>query len=260
MKQQLAEEFKGVRLFADTMSYMKNSNDQNDHCLQILFALILTIYVFCMVLYPTFNNWNGPGTWQEVQEVWDRWQTVNAAVIALLASLIAFKATTYQYHRERENNYRAAKSKLPQALSDICSYAKECARIHHGYYAAITARVDRVQVPAPALPTEAVASIVECIRYSPVEIGNYLSKILESLQVINARLAPDSPGVLHVHISVNEISHIKYIALAYKRAENLFGYARNEESFKLADESSEALNNTARAHFLIFDLDFTQRA
>ena len=228
-------------------------------------VLIIASYFLSMVIIPifitiyqVFPNLSFSVIWWSIQSVWDRWQTFNAAILALIASVIAFKATTYHDHREQENNFRAAKSQLPQALSDICSYLGRCAQIHYQHYGRIKLGEERVQAPVPARPLEAVASIVECIRYSPVEVGDYLSKILESLQVIHARLAPDSHGVIYVGILANEISYIKYIARAYKRSENLFGYARNEQPFKLADESIEALNKTIRAHFLILDPDIAQ--
>lgn len=225
-------------------------------------VLIIASYFLSMVIIPIFitiyqifPNISFSVIWWSIQSVWDRWQTFNAAIIALIASLIAFKATTYHDHREQENNFRAAKSQLPQALSDICSYTHSCAQIHHQYYSQIRLREDRVQIEAPARPLEAVASIVECIRYAPIEVGNYLSKILESLQVIHARLAPDSLGTIYIGIASNEIAHIKYIALAYKRTENLFGYARNEEPFTLADESIEALSRIVRLQLGLINLD-----
>ena len=99
---------------------------------------------------------------------------------------------------------------------------------------------------------------MECIRYSPIEVGNYLAKILESLQVIHARLRPDAPGTIHVAIAANEISYIKYIALTYKRTEHLFGYARNEENFTLPDESIDAINRIIRFQLGLFDLNINE--
>ena len=260
MKQQDAEDFKGVLLFADTMSYMKNPNDYDDHCLGILIGVIVTIYLFCMVLYPTFNNWTVTGTWQEVQKVWDRWQTLNAAVIALLASLIAFKATTYQYHQERENNFRAAKAKLPQALSDLATYTKECASVHSLIHALAKRRAPREELlkaaSVPERPSEAIDIFVECIKYSDSHIGNYLAKILEELQVMHARLESKSKDTFMVlPVLVAEVSCIDYIARSRLKINHLFDFARNEEPFTEADSSLEKLRKVAIFSFEIRDIE-----
>ena len=260
MKQQDAGDFKGVLHFADTMSYMKNLHDREKNCLEILFGVIITIYLYCMVMYPTLNNWNMAGTWQEVQKVWDRWQSFNAAVIALLASVIAFKATTYHYHRERENNFRAAKAKLPQALSDLSIYTRECASVHRLLHALATRNANREEflqsVRVPARPNEAIDIFVECIKYSDRHIGNYLAKILEELQVMHARIESKKKDTFIVRPAlVGEVSCIDYIARSRLKINHLFDFARNEAPFTETDFSIEALRKVIVFSFDIMDIE-----
>ena len=239
---------------------MKNLHDGDNYCLKILFGVILTIYLYCMVLYPTFNNWSMASTWQEVQKVWDRWQSFNAAVIALLASVIAFKATTYHYHRERENNFRAAKAKLPHALSDLAIYTRECASVHSLVHALAKRKAPRENflesVHVPVRPNEAIAIFVECIKYSDSHIGNCLAKILEELQVMHARLESKSNDKFIVlPVLVAEVSCIDYIARSRLKINHLFDFARNEAPFTEADFSMESLRKVVVFSFEIRDIE-----
>lgn len=77
-----------------------------------------------MVAYPLYiSNLD----WNYVQSIWNTWQTFNAAMIALLASIIALTATMYSENKRRERDLLAAKALLPEALSQLIYFCKHSA-------------------------------------------------------------------------------------------------------------------------------------
>ncbi|MCY9814998.1 hypothetical protein, partial [Aeromonas caviae] len=52
-------------------------------------------------------------SWVEIQKVWDRWQTFNSGMIALLAAVLAINAAQYTEDAKRYRELIAAKSLLP---------------------------------------------------------------------------------------------------------------------------------------------------
>lgn len=216
----------------------------------ILFFIILIIYAISMLVYPAVVY---KLNWIDVHEVWMDWQTYNAAIVALIASIIAYKATTYQYHKERANNYRAAKSLLPHALSDICDYIDQCVQIHQYMYHRSRREELSAEVHAPLPPTQAISAIVECIRFSDIEVGDYLAKIVEDLQLFQVRATSATAQNYSPH-STTEIAHIKYLATTRFKINELFDYARNEKIFSATEVDDDDLNRTVVLIFGIRDI------
>lgn len=220
-------------------------------------ALIFSIYFAAIAIIPAYKS---ELDWIKIQNIWDRWQTLNASMIALVASLIAFKATTYHYKYDRENNFRAAKAKLGHALNDISTFTNECAAAHKQmyWYAINNTPRERYQnnVISPSRPDEAINIFVECIRYSDANVGRYLAKILEELQIMHARVESiQNTNIIFIPLDISEISNIRYIAETRLKIDNLFSFARNENDFSASESSNSALANTVKFSLNIFDID-----
>ncbi|WP_204509404.1 hypothetical protein, partial [Aeromonas caviae] len=84
-----------------------------------LVSIFIAVWLIAMIAYPVFSsNFN----WVETQRVWDRWQTLNSGMIALLAAMLAIYATQYIENKKRERSLIAEKSLLPLALSELSEY------------------------------------------------------------------------------------------------------------------------------------------
>lgn len=196
-------------------------------------GLLFFTYFLSMIIIPAFKH---DFDWIKIQSIWDRWQSLNAAMIALAASIVALKITTHNYKKDRENNFRAAKAILPHALSDIAEYHKKCAGIHNVLYIKAACKESPNEFirsfEIPAIPTEAITAFTECIRYSEINIGTYLSKILEELQVINARIKTIKSDEIRLENTTHSSAFfIKYIAESRAKIDSLFKYARNIKDF-----------------------------
>lgn len=197
-----------------------------------------------MFIYPwcLYN-----GDWKEIQNVLDRWQTFNTGMIALLASIIAILAAKYQYNHDRKNNFRAIKSKLPFALSELAAYTVPAADIYATQYS-INNKDDCRNFldnnEFPAYPSHASEIVFECIKFAPTETGDELAKLLEELQIINSRLQSLKKDKKLLHIKQNDISNIKYIARFRHRVNNLFDFARSTKEFEKSNPSNDELRET----------------
>lgn len=225
----------------------KNSNHHFTTAEKIAIFFIL-IHLLAMIIYPLVNS---KLSWTRIHQTWMDWQTYNAAFIALIASFIAYKATVYNYSKERENNFFAEKALLPHALDTLCSYTKDCAEINLSLIGrARTGSGSKSyfrQFP-DSIPTpnkDALAVFTACIRYSDRDLGRYLAKILEEIQVINARLESLRENDFNYEI-IPEITdaQLMYIAGTRFKLESLFSFARNEiEYFKEPKANETDLRN-----------------
>ncbi|WP_353180315.1 hypothetical protein [Delftia acidovorans] len=232
--------------------YLNKISSISKYALMFFFGAVIIIYFFCMIVYPAFLY---KMEWAGIRKIWIDWQTYNAAMIALIASLIAYKATTYQYHKERDNNYRASKARLPHALSEICEYLKQCAQLREQliFIRARGGHLESGRVIAPELPNKAISEIVECIRFSNATVGDYLAKIVEELQVFHARASEASKSE-YSPFHATEISEINALGRTRAKINELFPYARNEENFSKAEVNQEKINKSVILYFGLRDI------
>ena len=256
MKQQDEEDFKGVRGYSDTIIYMKADQDNKEHCFWIACITLFTIYIFCMVLVPTFSNWNQEHTWYEVQKVWDRWQTFNASMIALLASAIAIYSTIYKDRAEKKRNFIAERAYLPHALSDFFRYIQDCAKIYVNILDQLLDNKDinllsEVKIPGspPTLTGDSMQAVKSCIKYAEDNGAQRLTKILQELQVANSRVIgyfPPLDGQLVSHRSI--LHEIYYLASVLDLIHNTFDFARGGD-LKEYTVPNDTQNQSTSTHY-----------
>ncbi len=191
----------------------------------------LFIYGFSMFIWPWFA---GDWSWRHVQEVWDRWQTLNAGSLAFLASLIAFNIARFNEDRQREREFVAAKAFLPSTLSGLMEYCSQSASILCSLWeqpAGTGAAMEH-----PELPRDYREVFSNCIRHADPVVGSYLARILVLLQVHNARLRDAiNDALAQNHSAVDRHTLIAYLLRLgelYARVGNLFSFARGEEDFQ----------------------------
>lgn len=192
---------------------------------------LMLAYGYSMYLHPWFA---GRASWDYVQLVWDRWQTLNAGALAFLASLVAFNITRYNENQQRARDFVAAKAFLPAALSSLVEYFKSSAAIYTTLWnAPVGAPPIGFEPPKP--PSDYREVFSACIRHADPAVGNYLSRILNRLQVHDARLRDAALQMRADAVRVTDKHTL--IAYAMKLGElqalvsNLFAFARSERHF-----------------------------
>lgn len=205
-----------------------------------------------MLIYPLLKY---APNWTLIHQTWMDWQTYNAAIIALLASFVAYKATVFNYQQERKNNLIAAKSLLPQALDDLCNYTRECVDINYSVQDLAIGgwESDRFFRDNPTLPNpsrDSLATISDCIKYADRELGSYLAEILNNIQLINARTDNLRTGKYSAE-NLERITkgNIQKIAHLRAKIDSLFSFARDETPFEKISPSDKDINNIIETRF-----------
>jgi hypothetical protein len=199
---------------------------------------IFLLYAICMYAYPAFRNgWD----WEQTQNVWDRWQTLNAGVLAILASFIALNISKYHENKQREWRFIAARAFLPSALSELIGYFKLSAAVLSEAYGCVEKNQYPTQLKAvlPTLPVSYVETFRQCIDQAEPQVGEYLADILVNLQVHHSRLTELHQGLTKpghmVWTTLTPMSYIYSLGKLYALVGKLFPFARGEEPFDMTD-------------------------
>lgn len=246
------------------MQFLKNqlkllsSTTIRSQVIWILAVAISMYYLTFMVLAPISQV---ECDWVCIQEIWDRWQTLNAAMIALLASAGAIYITQYNERRNTERRFLASRVLLPQALSELTTYLEKSATFYIASKACVEANAKAEEEGEDKKPLAAIlplhtddykAIFSRCIESAEVQPAIMLGDVLSDLQVLEARMrrmhedlsaserGPMFYSVRNVLADIFLISHVKVLV------DRLFDFARgrgtlNCQAFQL-DEYKSALN------------------
>ena len=198
----------------------------------------------------------------------DRWQTLITGILALIAAGVAAKIGQGQLAaakgqinlqreldaRARQARLRAARAKLPLALSRVCSYASGIAKELQPFHGAsdmdvvfnhLTAKRPAALDAFPDHPIAVLEAVIEFVEDEAV--AQRIESILREAQVMDARLQQlDSDHVSKMWVE----SIMLQAASIYARAESLFYYARNQAQ----SVSQENLWERTFAAFTMFGL------
>lgn len=192
-------------------------------------------YHLSIIIIPVYkSDWN----WCILNKLLYDWQTFNAGMIAILASLIALSTTAYKEEKQRERDLRAAKAFLPQSLSTLCRYCDVNIRQLHGTLVTIDGEheVDITHFHEMELNDDVFNAFSECIRYAEPKDGDFLANIVGRFQVIRARLEKyTDPQRPEIDSHINIYSEILNIIETRKLMENSFNYARNEGPIEIKE-------------------------
>lgn len=190
-------------------------------------ALLVVLFAFSMMFWPWIA---GRGNWGYVQDVWDRWQSLNVGLLAFIASVVAFNITRYNNDRQRARDFLAAKASLPATLSSLTSYFEASANLLLNVWQ--TSAVSTPGLPVvPPLPHGYQAVFADCIRHAEPEVGEYLAKILARVQVHDSRMR----SCVAALSNPNNVSPVKHNLVTYlfrlgelqALVDKLFDFARN---------------------------------
>jgi len=203
---------------------------------------IAALYVFCMFAWPWVS---GCGNWGYVQEVWDRWQSLNVGMLAFVSSITAFNIARYNAKKQRERDFLAAKAFLPASLSELVSYFKASAAVFSLGWE--PSSENRPSFVVPELPKEYKSVLGDCIRHAEPSVGDYLSRILVWLQVHDSRMRDyvkqhSDENYLNPD-RLNLITYFYRLGELYALVGKLFEFARNMGEFDSSPLNWEDFRN-----------------
>lgn len=177
--------------------------------------------------------------WVYLQNVWERWQSLNVGVLAFVSSVLLYKATKYNAEQTRLRHFNAAKAVLPAVLVELSVYIKDSVNSLDKLWEARIfddiASHEGFEVTHPELPFESLKALKECISLADQNVGNYLSRVISNLQVIDMRLATMCrmcKGKQHITPTPESIEVMLIVAAkSYSLVSNLFEYSRNRSEF-----------------------------
>lgn len=199
-----------------------------------LVVALSSIYVYSMLLHPWFN-----GGWKYVHAVWLEWQSLNVGILAFAASVIAFNISRYQATQQRRRELVAARAFLPDSLSELTQYFKECSGLLLTAYQfakrhdRVTAKaLDAKPIPSPNHHKEVFS---RCISLADTALAEHLSYILTCLQIHHSRISEliesQKPNSHRITIAQNVVTYIFRLGELQALINNTFNYARGEEEF-----------------------------
>jgi len=231
-------------------------------------AALSSLYVYGMFIHPWFN-----GGWKNVHAVWQDWQSLNVGILAFTASVIAFNISRYHSIQQRRRELVAARSFLPESLSELTQYFKKCGAILSSAYR-VAKRKDRAHdgasdAESPTPPNNHKEIFSRCISLADADLAEHLSYILTCLQIHHSRIAglvedqkPNSRTIVTAHQIVTYIFRLGELQALVN---NTFAYARGEEEFSVKPLDWESYRTAyANLGMLVHNFDdlegFTKRA
>lgn len=181
--------------------------------------------------------------WVYLQSVWERWQSLNVGVLALISSILVFKATKYHSEQARLRQFKAARAMLPDALSELTAYLKSAAKSLDQLWddveqSSLPTDSD-FEIPFPQLPIKARETIKECISQANDDVGDFLARILANLQVFDARLTnmcEDCKGEYRVSPTEHDVKAAMILAgKIHALVNNIFEFSRGREDFSVVE-------------------------
>ena len=202
-------------------------------------APLILLYIASMFFIPFITT---GGDWKHIQNIWDRWQSLNVGMLAFVSSLVAFNISRYNAEQQRTRDFVAARSFLPESLSELTSYCKESMEVFAEAWRRASDHGDRCNTPLeikrPYLPESYRGVFSKCISLADSEVGDRLSYILMLLQVHHARLNglfdmfQNNESVV---MPENIISYFYRIAEIQALINKTFDFARGLEDFDGGD-------------------------
>ncbi|MCD9522702.1 hypothetical protein GLP14_07585 [Photobacterium carnosum] len=204
----------------------------------ILFIAI-AIYLIMMFIKPWLD---GDGEWTYVQGVWAHWQTLNASIIAFVASLVAVYVVTYNEKQNRKSHLLAARAMLPQALSDLTINTKALAQFYketYDYWQLQSPKPINKPKPPKQNIDSAIAILSNCMQHANIEVVEAMAKVLNMNQYISARAQNEytdkylNRGTVWI---VNQDTQLYELGEMQARINRMFTYGRKlNTELKLSD-------------------------
>lgn len=218
-------------------------------------AAVLAIYFYAMLIHPWIA---GGWSWRYTHQVWYDWQSINAAFLALAASLLALNISSFREDAQRARKYKASLATLTMALADLSNYCKECVQYLKAAHAVVTYQPLQGSLasarphlpPLPSVPPGVVETFSSCIESADTGTADMLASILKLLQIHRSRgesmhealeLGSSSTTVIVTH---NVVSNLFGVVEIHARLAPLWSEARGEAASTKLTEPQAITNST----------------
>lgn len=217
----------------------------------IILTLIIIAYLYSMFLHPLAVS---GFDWKYLRSTLHSWQTLNASIIAFLASVLLLigameqvnsQKDTLAYQKERDQRlddsvYLARKAFLASALSALSRYTTKVglmlnrSLVSRRNNATVASYPDQIG-PLPALGLDYIPVFKElmCCSATPLKVTEWLTEVLLKLQVQQSRLEIFYSELMRSRRS-DQIFYIELVSQACDLIElralinRVYEYARNE--------------------------------
>jgi hypothetical protein len=222
--------------------------------------IIFLAYLWGMFIGPLIVSFD----WEYLQKVWERWQSLNVGVLALISSVLVFKATKYHSEQTRERQYIAARALLPEAMSELDDYCLGASKALKTlwYEEQSLHDVSEFSVSYPELPQKYKSTFRDCISYSEKNFGTHLARIIANLQLFDSYLSSScKPKNSKKRDDVSQHRVIVMMVLLSKihALVNLsYAHARGLEEFQLRELTIDDYEKSFTLIGLIHYLDYEE--
>jgi hypothetical protein len=193
--------------------------------------LILYCFLFVSSMYKNFSI-------NHFKVLSYIWQSLITGAFAISAAAMGVTAILYQVNQSQKSEEKSRKRRasalaatFTMALSELCNYASECARINASLFTDFgsgTIRTPGLQFPR--IPVSIVKEVSDLIEVSEEDNAKPLISLIQCVQIFNARIAdvqrratgPSSSLLLPINI----VARVIDAAELYARAAVLLGSVR----------------------------------
>lgn len=230
-------------------------------------AVVAIAWFTASVAVPFFQT----AGFEELQDVWYRWQAWNAGVVAFIAAALALVSARFRAEQERlraeeeaERSFEASRALLPEHLSALLQFLKLCQNyliaIHpRGREQQASRRLEGVGIAAPPPAPEGHQELVaEAIKWGPIPVVGYVKGLLGNLQVYKSRLRElvteqEAPNAMPSSHYVEEV--LLQGATLHLEIDYLLGFVRDDEEL-LSEVTVDDLKSGLRAGGVYFPENF----
>jgi hypothetical protein len=237
---------------------------------KIALVALIALAVWLLICLPLIYLPNASSTWIETAQ---RWQTLIASCVAIVAAIIAWtntsrtlKANSKLELQRRQQKHRALRAVLPLSLSEISLYCSRTAHVLETLWGecideALPKKAE-IKPTFPPLPTETVRAFVDFIEYSDELETSLFRTMLARLQVSRARNREIETFFesedRHMIILENNIEeYILDAAAIYAASAAAFDYGR-EKTHSLPSEITWDRVRSALRNMKIWDDDLPE--
>lgn len=215
-------------------------------------SMLISIWIIEMVIIPTIDTGLN---WSEIQKVWDRWQTLNSGMIALLAAMLAIYAAQHTENARRQRELIAARALLPLALSELHKYCSELAIfIKSEYLEWDINRPDEVLTTDNKVPERPAAWVFDafknCMIHANENEAKFMASILSEAQIINSILH-DYKHKNHLIMESTFSGYSTYLCDMHAKLGRMFKYSREHTPLFTENITNEERNNS----ILVLDVE-----
>ncbi len=220
----------------------------------IRFAVgLISIWFLAMICLPIIST---KLNWIEIQDIWDRWQTLNSGMIALLAAMFAIYTTQYIENARRKRELIAAKALLPLALHDMSDHCSYLSKIINEAYEKLKGKqnttLSEYKIDRPG------EWVFDTFKNSMIHEENdnaiFIASILSDVQILNARFYSftDHKKI----ITYREIKRMAECLCTLKsKIDRAFKYARGKDKLIITPITKSENENSWSALYLFENWD-----